>query len=315
MDLKNLPLSNSSHNFKTPFAVKTHIYGFRLIFLFLFQVCCHPKKNGRLWRKARTRLACPGSPATPAPSPAPRDLSCLRCLHRPCLRPPLRDLRDLQAAQQQRQGHHSRPAREATSPHSREPSPSLSPICPSADSTCSNTPSYPMTAPTDVLSAKRCRYLRASRTSTASSGTRSSTTRASPARCFLARSAPRSSRGLTRWSSTWSKSTTVLSPSPSRPRLPPQTLSSTRSSASETLRWPSTRSWAGWRTLGTTCTSWSARWQAIPLTSRALEAKGQADQRRSFPPLSHKIFGNPGGCQQRRLAKFKISDKAAFPKN
>ena len=28
MDLKNLPLSNSSHNFKTPFAVKTHIYRF-----------------------------------------------------------------------------------------------------------------------------------------------------------------------------------------------------------------------------------------------------------------------------------------------
>ena len=277
-----------------------------LIPSFYFQVCCHPKKNGRRWRKAwtaRTRLVCPGSLGTRGLSLVPLAPFCHQGPHQ-CLL--LRRRRG-----QGRRTTRSQRGRGETSRPSPGRSRSLSPTCPSAGSICSNMPSFQMTAPTDVLSVKRSRYLRASRTSTASSDMRSSTTRASPAKCSRARCAPRSSRGRTRWNSTWNKSTTVLSPSLKPLLLPPPLISSSILSSALATPWPSMPSLVDWRTLRTTCTSWSARWPATLLTSRAQEGRGRADLWLSLASLSHNIFGNHGG-PRRHLAKFKISIKKAF---
>ena len=269
----------------------------KLISFPLFQVCCHPKKNGRRWRKtALTRRVCPGSLGTRGPSPVPQGPSCPQG-RRQCL------LRARAPPSQLALGETSLP--------SPALSRNLSLTCPSAGLICSNMPSFQMTAPTDVLSVKRSRYLRASRTSTASNGTRSSITKASLAKCSHVRCAQRSSQGRIRWSSTLNKSTTVLSPS-LKPLPPLLLILSLTLSSVLAIPWPSMQSSADWRTRRTTCTSWSARWPATLLTLRAREGRGQADLWLSLASLSHNIFGNHGG-PRRHLAKFKISIKKAFP--
>ena len=277
----------------------------KLISFPLFQVCCHPKKNGRRWRKtALTRRVCPGSLGTRGPSPVPQGPSCPQG-RRQCLL-----LRRARA-----------PPSQLALGETWLPSPALSRnlslTCPSAGLICSNMPSFQMTAPTDVLSVKRSRYLRASRTSTASNGTRSSITKASLAKCSHVRSAQRSSQGRIRWSSTLNKSTTVLSPS-LKPLPPLLLILSLTLSSALAIQWPLMPSLVAWRTLRTTCTSWSARWPATLPTSRAQEVRGQADGR---PPpvffnLRHKIFGNHGGLPRHHRAKFKIRVvKDAFSKS
>ena len=207
--------------------------------------------------------------------------------------------------------------RGATWPASRGRTPSPCRTWVSEDWICSNMLTLQATGRTDAYNVKRSRLWRASRTSTASNGTRSSITKASLAKCSHVRCAQRSSQGRIRWSSTLNKSTTVLSPS-LKPLPPLLLILSLTLSSALAIQWPLMPSLVAWRTLRTTCTSWSARWPATLPTSRAQEVRGQADGR---PPpvffnLRHKIFGNHGGLPRHHRAKFKIRVvKDAFSKS
>ena len=250
------------------------------IFLY-FQVCCLQKKRvGRgSWRKVSLLLTPPvsqGSHARPTGS-----LESLSESRWGSPRSPVRSVRCPARTWESEQppGPWCPPVlstrgRGATWRPSQAQSRSPCRICRSGGSTCSDMPSSPMTGPTDVLNARRSRYLRASRTNTASSDTRSFITRALHVKCFPAPSVLRSSRGQTKWSSTWNKCMTASFPK-RRLVLPlRQTLSSIPSWTSAT-RWTTRR--PSWRTPTPTCSSWSARWPATPPTSRARVARGPAD--------------------------------------
>ena len=174
-----------------------------------------------------------------------------------------------------------------TSPVSPGLTPSPCRIWVSEDWICSNMPTLQVMAPTDVYNVRRFQLWRASRTSTASRDTHFCTTRGPTGRCSPAPSVRRSSPGRTRWSSTWSRSTTASFPSTRpRPRLPRPaslTFSWILSSARWTTRPGWTASWAVWRTPGETCSSWWVRSPVTRLTSRVRAAREPADPGRDEP--------------------------------
>jgi len=148
--------------------------------------------------------------------------------------------------------------------------------------TCSSTRTSPATAATGASSVRRSRSTRASRTSTASRDTPSSTTREQTGKCFRVRCVRRSFLVQTRWSSIWSRSTTVSSPS-TRPS--PSTILHTSSSTPSLLLSMTPATWRLLRrsatsnmTPGEMCSSWWLRSPVTLLTFRVRGAREPADQ-------------------------------------